>query len=82
MDELRAPETLCHRCHILDGRKTGRPVTAGCVHEHLSTLVLCAGHERAYQAAGRALWCNECDEAGHPGVPVTILTAPVAPVTA
>ena len=36
---------LCVRCHMLTGRLPGREVMAGCVHEHLVSLVLCPEHE-------------------------------------
>ena len=85
--------SLCVRCHILVGRLPGREVTAGCVHEHLVSLVLCPEHEdsarecavvrrrwfeqeQQWRVAAQPLWCYPCTQAGHPEVPVTILTAP------
>lgn len=74
--DAKAPSSLCQRCHILDGRKLGRAVTAGCVHGHITTLTVCPEHEeraRVQVEEGR-LWCQWCCEAGHDKVPVRILT--------
>lgn len=68
----------CEWCHPLTGREPGRPVTAGCVHEHLTTLALCDVHERG--ARTHDLWCKPCADAGHDKVPVRVLTPlPSAP---
>ncbi|GAC1534986.1 MAG: hypothetical protein NVS3B1_29410 [Marmoricola sp.] len=60
---------------MLDGRKPGRPVTAGCEHEHLKTLVLCPGHEKSLRIRARLgeIWCLTCKDAGEDRVPVAML---------
>lgn len=71
------PPDLCGWCHPLDGRRPGCPLQAACVHEHVTTLVLCPAH--AAQVHLTTVYCDACRQAGYPLVPVTPLFPAPAP---